>query len=116
MTISKNVRIYQLTRASDFEKRFVPYTDILQKFGDVAAADYACVFDGNLGTEDLEEIYGKCNTAFPDGFTGHSLSVSDVVELYGGSESSFYYVDPIGFHLIPFEAARCQTNQPEMKI
>ena len=45
-----------------------------------------------------------------EGYKGHVLSVSDVLELYDGHGSTFYYVDQIGFVQIPFEGA-----EPEME-
>lgn len=38
----------------------------------------------------------------PVGFKGHSLSISDVVELYDDSGSAFHYVDRMGFKDIEF--------------
>ncbi|MDO0825560.1 YodL domain-containing protein [Desulfosporosinus nitroreducens] len=37
----------------------------------------------------LEAIYSKFNSNHPPGYTGHSLSISDVVELYDGEGSEF---------------------------
>ena len=45
----------------------------------------------------------KFNLNHPHGFTGHSLSMSDVVELYDSTGSEFYYVDRFGFQEIDFE-------------
>lgn len=41
----------------------------------------------------LERLYSKFNINRPEDFTGHSLSVSDVIELDGVN----YYVDSFGF-------------------
>ncbi len=52
----------------------------------------------------MEEIYTKFNLNHPHGFTGHSLSISDVIELYDDNGSEFYYVDRFGFKEIDFES------------
>lgn len=45
----------------------------------------------------LEDIYRKFNLDRPEDFTGHSLSVSDIVALRTGRQVSFHYVDTVGF-------------------
>ena len=44
----------------------------------------------------LEELYAKFNVSRPDDFTGHSLSVSDIVALRQNGAVSCHYVDSIG--------------------
>ena len=60
--------------------------------------NYKQVYDGNIDAEEnvigtLEKIYSMFNMYRPNNFKGHSLSVSDVVELNGEK----YYVDRIGW-------------------
>lgn len=93
----KNVRIWQLRSDSDFELRFRSYDEILKICGEPCMRNYEAVYDGELDTNDLEAIYTKFNVEHPEGFKGHSLSISDVVELYDDSGSAFHYVDRIGF-------------------
>ena len=53
---------------------------------------------------DLEDIFVLLNTTRPEGFKGHSLSVSDIVVLKAtdtGKESAFY-VDSFGFKNLSF--------------
>lgn len=45
----------------------------------------------------LESLYTKFNIDHPADFTGHSLSVSDIVALKTDDVVSFHYVDSIGF-------------------
>lgn len=53
-----------------------------QHYEDAAPAEiYGCVYDGDLQTDDLEEIFAILNIEHPDDYKGHSLSVSDIVEL-----------------------------------
>ena len=42
----------------------------------------------------LEELYAKFNVSRPDDFTGHSLSVSDIVALRQNGVVSCHYVTP----------------------
>ena len=59
--------------------------------------DYDVVYEGEIeGTNPnavLEELFKIFNIERPEDFTGHSLSVSDVVELDGVN----YYCDSIGW-------------------
>lgn len=45
----------------------------------------------------LEETYVKFNMDIPSDFTGHSLSVSDIVALKQNGVISCHYVDTVGF-------------------
>lgn len=45
----------------------------------------------------LESLYTKFNIDHPADFTGHSLSVSDIVALKTGDVVSCHYVDSVGF-------------------
>jgi len=98
----KNVRIWQLKPDSDFELRFRSYDEIQNIYGEPCINNYEAVYDGEFDTNDLEAIYSKFNMDHPVGFKGHSLSISDVVELYDDSGSAFHYVDRIGFKEIEF--------------
>ena len=46
----------------------------------------------------LEGIFRTFNENRPGDFTGHSMSVSDIVALKMNGEVSFHYVDSFGFH------------------
>ncbi len=98
----KKIRIWQLKSDSDFELRFRAYDEVVKASGEPSMANYETVYDGELETNDLEAVYAKFNMDHPNGFTGHSLSISDVVELYDEGVSEFYYVDRIGFQKIEF--------------
>lgn len=98
----KNIRIWQLKPDSDFDLRFRSYDEIQNVYGEPCIRNYEAVYDGELDTNGLEAIYSKFNMDHPEGFRGHSLSISDVVELYDDSGSAFHYVDRIGFKEIEF--------------
>ena len=98
------IRIWQMGIDTDPLIRFLDYEARVAKYGLPKSEEYHCVFDGPLGTEDLEEIYEKLNDGpKPEGYSGYSLSVSDIVELYDAQGSRFYYVDSLGFQSVPFQ-------------
>ena len=99
----KSCRVWQLKPDADVMMKFIGYDELLERFGEPDPDNYRAVFDGEVDTNDLEELYTKFNIDHPAGYEGHSLSMSDVVELYDGSGSSFHYVDRFGFREIDFE-------------
>lgn len=105
----KNVRIWQLKPETDVRMKFISLDDMLREFGMPDRENYCVVYDGQLGTNDLEAIYARFNMNHPPGFTGHSLSMSDVVELYDESSSEYKFCDHFGFKNIDFEQK--QPNQ-----
>lgn len=77
------------------------------------AESYRLVYDGELdhadGEQDcvvLERIFARCNDRLPEGYRGHSLSMSDVVELYDGEDHHFFYCDTVGYVPVEFDAAQ----------
>ena len=101
--LQKGCRIWQLKKDVDVAMRFIGYEDQVRKFGEPDAGNYTLVFDGDLGTSDLEQIYTICRDAPPPGYQGYRMALSDVVELYDDSVSEFYYCDRVGFQPIRFE-------------
>lgn len=105
----KKCRIWQLTSDAPINMRFISYEAMMQKFGDPEPSNYSVVFDGQIESNDLEEIYAKFRSGNNPGFTGHLMSLSDVVELYDDAGSEFYYCDKVGFRQIEF--SHLQQNQ-----
>ena len=52
-------------------------------------------------SEKLELLYYQFNNDHPEGFKGHSLSVSDVVALKQNGAVTCHYVDSFGFQKLP---------------
>ena len=77
--------------------------DFIKKSGmEVEGGDYALLYGGRLGQQDdLDTIYEKFNLNHPKGYTGHSLSVSDIVVLNRGGHVSAHFVDSFGFTELP---------------
>ena len=59
--------------------------------------DYTLTYEGEIEVEDinktLEDLFTKFNIERPEDFKGHSLSVSDIIELDG----KYYYCDNVGW-------------------
>lgn len=100
----KRVRIWQLKADSDPLMKFIGYDEFRGSFGEPSREDYETVYDGQPGVNDLDRIFELFNVSRPEGFAGHSLSMSDVVELYDDDGSEFRYVDRFGFTAIEFDA------------
>lgn len=95
--------VYQIisgTKGKDY--RFMGLDFVVSHDMKVDAADYGYVYGGRLsGEETLDSLYEKFNVSHPEGYEGHSLSVSDVVVLQREGEAKAYYVDSFGFQELP---------------
>lgn len=99
--------IYQLKSGEELHyHRFEPL-ERLERFGLFVDPDnYEKVYTGTLPENGstmmkLEGIYETFNLHRPEDFTGHSLSVSDIVVLHEGGKDTAHYVDAIGFEEVP---------------
>ena len=95
--------IYQLKGGEETrDYRFEPL-DRLQAAGlSVDRANYELVYTAPLSSLDtLEDIYRRFNIERPADFTGHSLSVSDIVVLRQGDKETAHYCDSFGFAEVP---------------
>lgn len=100
----KNVRIWQLKPDVDIHMKFIPYEEMVRQFGEPSPGDYRIAYDGQLDTNNPETIYERFSTRQPPGFSGHPLSMSDIIELYSDAGSEFYYADRKVFRQIEFES------------
>jgi len=95
--------IYQLKGGDETRNlRFEP-PDRLEAAGlTVALENYNNIYTAPLDTDVIpEDIYFSFNMDKPEDFTGHSLSVSDVVVMNRNGKETAYYVDDIGFKELP---------------
>lgn len=102
------INIYQINMDRDEEMLcFRNFSSITKKLnGQSIPADiFDRVFRGQVDCETLEDVYSMFNSNHPKGYTGRSLSVSDVVEVIDGGEEEpgYYYCDSVGFKRIDFE-------------
>ena len=111
--------IYQIRDGSpggDYEFKGMDY--IRQKGMEVRPEYYQEVYMGALvpGTT-LEDLYIQFNgPKMPEGFTGHSLSVSDVVVVHKEGVDHAYYVDRFGYEEIPQFLAPAQTQEKDVTV
>ena len=95
--------IYQLKPGdSTRDYRFEPLDAIRNNGLSVKPENYELVYEAPLTTKDnLESIYTRFNVDRPADFTGHSLSVSDIVVLHQGGKDTAHYCDRAGFSEVP---------------
>ena len=97
--------IYQIPIGSENrDKKFMSMDEVTKAIGEISRDDYAMVYTSPMKDGDtLDSLYEKFNIDPPTDYSGHSLSVSDVVVLHQNHEDKAYYVDSMGFKEIPFE-------------
>ena len=108
------ITIYQIIPELDQDRLMFMPLSYFQKVGypSPPAEIYESVFCGETEVATLEEIYRTFNrkdeadTCYLEkiGFTGHSMSVSDILEIQDSpAESRFYFCDTFGFPQISFQ-------------
>lgn len=109
------IKIYQIN--SERDKNRVAYLgyDLLPEYQGTTEIDssiYDCVYTGLEAWDGLEGIYRSFNIGqYPVEFKGHSLSVSDIVEVVQDKRSDkesriepgFYYCDSVGWRKVNFD-------------
>jgi len=95
--------IYQLKPGdSTRDYRFEPLDTIRNNGLSVKPENYEQVYTAPLTAKDnLESIYTRFNVDRPADFTGHSLSVSDIVVLHQNGKDTAHYCDRTGFSEVP---------------
>ena len=92
------IKIFQINMDRDKNKvKFMPYKFI--KEFDFSIYDEVWSGEEPDGCDDLEGIYEVFNLYLPNDFKGHSLSVSDIVQIIGSDKKSngYYFCDSIGW-------------------
>lgn len=98
--------IYQLRREDETAALRFMNTAYLREHGlEASFGNYEAVYSGRLPpngntAEKLEALYTQFNIDHPQDFTGHSLSVSDIVVMKQNGVVSSHYVDSVGFTAI----------------
>ena len=78
---------------SEFIEKSIGLNNLSLKYYDLA-------FSGSVSCSNLEGVYSYFNRGFIDSFTGHSVSVSDIVQIISvdADEAPGYYLcDAIGW-------------------
>lgn len=109
------IRIYQIN--SELDKNSVKYSgyDDLQKLqgsADIDSGIYKNVYYGDVDAKDLEDIYQLFNSKRVPTHQGHSLSVSDVIQVLESDNERLnnkcFFCDSVGFRTVDFDTSRCQ--------
>ena len=102
------IKLYQINLDKDTHGVAFESFDRLEKlqgFGEVDTAIYDKTYEGCVEADDLEDVFRIFNIDHPAGYTGRSLSVSDVVEVEEAEHITpgFYFCDSIGFKKISWK-------------
>ena len=117
------INIYQVN--SDRDKNRVLFIDLqyLEKYQgdpDVDCEIYDKVFSGKVECKTLEDVYVLFNTKLVENHHGHSLSVSDIVEVVDdlNVEEGFYFCNNFGFTRVDFspELTTDRTHDEQIKV
>lgn len=111
--------ILQIKEGSNGEAyRFLKMSHVQVSGMQVNADDYESKYKEEWKPgETLEKIYERFNIHRPEDFTGHSLSVSDVVVLESETEKKVFYVDSFGFsELKDFFVERFERTEQQKKM
>lgn len=97
-----NYRIYQIESKAESAHGFMfSSLGTLDRLGlrdKISLDNYDMVYEGTMDVFDLEKLFVMFQGRKPEGFQGHSLSVSDMVEVDG----DFFYCDSYKWEKITF--------------
>ena len=115
------IRIYQINSDRDTDGyKFMGMDWVKKHWGEqgVDSEIYDKVYEGTIDGSSLEDVFCTFNFSRPVGFKGHSLSVSDVVEVIQSSEteSGFYFCDSIGFQKVEFDTSRVPDKEEKIRV
>jgi hypothetical protein len=104
------IKIYQIDHDKDTKGfKFMPL-EYTGEHGGIDPSSYKTVFYGDAEADNLEDIFRIFNTEAPGTHQGHSLSVSDVVEILDdvpSVEKGCYFCDSVGFKKVDFDSSQC---------
>jgi hypothetical protein len=96
-------KVDELLKPSARRLMFMNMSYLVRKHEVVSIDNYQKVYTGPLAPKDtLEDLYTRLNRdEKPEGYAGHSLSVSDVVVLSRDGTDTAHFCDSIGFAEVP---------------
>nr|WP_177296311.1 YodL domain-containing protein [uncultured Blautia sp.] len=109
--------IYQIIDGSPGREYEFMDLNFIERHGyQVKKEDYELIYSDEMRYGDtLDSLYEKFNIAHPADYTGHSLSVSDIVVLNENGNVKVYFVDSISFRELPdFLQLEPELNQEEV--
>ena len=107
--------IYQLRDGENLHYHRFESLNRLEKSGlKVEKNNYRLVYIASLQEgQTLDDIFEEFNLFRPEDFTGHSLSVSDIVLLHKNGENQAMYVDSFGFRAVSQFLEKQQEQENE---
>jgi len=111
--------IYQLKNTTETrDYRFEGIGSLEERGLAVERGNYVLAYTAPLSSEEtLDGIYQRFNIDRPNDFTGHSLSVSDVIVIQRGGDVTSHYVDSFGFTELPaFLGVEKHPETPSVEI
>ena len=110
------IKVYQINSDKDEDRMMFMAYDRLELFQGSSEIDckiYDKVYDKEVDCSNLEEVYTLLNINHPADYRGHSLSVSDVVEVYESDAipHGFYFCDSFGFKQVTFHPEECGISE-----
>ena len=109
--------IYQIIDSSPGREYEFMNLNFIERHGyQVRKEDYELIYSNEMHYGDtLDSLYEKFNIAHPADYTGHSLSVSDIVVLNENGNVKAYFVDSISFRELPdFLQLEPELNREEV--
>lgn len=113
------IKIYQINSERDLRNiKFMDfeYTKQVMESPEIDATIYDRVFMGDVACKDLEEVYHLFNEEGHRLHRGHSLSVSDIVEVDTGSITNFYFCDSFGFKMVNFNPEQIEKEDDTIRV
>ena len=102
------IKIYQINMDRDANRVAFSNLENLEKYqgsSEIDSSIYDEVFSGEVNCAGLEDVFRMFNLEHPRGYTGRSLSVSDIVQVVSSTDAApgFYFCDSFGFQTVNFD-------------
>ena len=102
------IKIYQINMDRDTNRIAFSGLEQLEKYqgsSEIDSGIYDEVFSGEVTCAGLEDVFRVFNLEHPRGYTGRSLSVSDIVQVVSSTDVApgFYFCDSFGFQEVSFD-------------
>ena len=124
--IELRIRIYQIQKRDDDKAllsvalQHLGYYQICRFCGGkIDESFYGAVYDGEIDADSVEAVYRNLSRHLPEGFTGHTMFQSDIVEIVDagntGARPGFYFANEnmTCMYLPDFDAANLGTFRKE---
>ena len=107
------IRIFQIDSEKDTNHLLFKNYQEAMNSGGVDSSIYRQIYGGTVNCSSLEDVFFLCTSGQkPAGYYGHSLSVSDMIEVCDGENKGFYFCDSFGFQPAEFDIS--QTDHDKM--